>query len=313
MRRLASKLSVLFGVVFAASTLVPTQAMGATMWLSPTVSSYQTGETFLIEIRANTMGSTVNATVAELNYDNALLELQSVDTSSGAFEIEALETSGGGSVRLERGTTTPVNGSSVLVASLNFKARMLSGDAILSFTSASSLVDSSTFMDILSSTNGSTITIDEAPASQPDPEPDPEEPPESNNGGGGSQTQQPPESSGTNQTPVSTIDTTIEQEPVAEDADGEPIFDINEVELSETPESVPSVENQDSLSTSALVFLTIAGICFVAITVYLRHHEVHHSSEPLLRVNPKLIQEVKQRYDKRTLADIESSERGKKN
>jgi hypothetical protein len=82
----------------------------------------------------------VNAVQADLNYPSNLT-FTSIDASSSAFPIAAQGTGGSGSVKIGRGTATPVTGAKV-VAIVHFSASS-TGTANISFAGTSAVIRSS--------------------------------------------------------------------------------------------------------------------------------------------------------------------------
>jgi hypothetical protein len=156
----------LMALILQVLVVLPAQAVvSATMSASPASGSYTTGQTITVSVVINTNGNNVNATQANFSFNSALMQYQSFDFGSSAFGIPAEASVSGSTVRIARGTSTPVNGSSVLVGKVVFKA-LAAGNATVSFLGDCTVVSSDSNSDILGTKNGATYTI-----SQPAPPP----------------------------------------------------------------------------------------------------------------------------------------------
>ncbi len=111
----------------------PVQA-AANFYLSPVSLTVNQNTNFSVEVLVNTGGDSVNAVQANLSYDAAKLEFVNISTTNSAFEIEAENTGGAGTISLGRGTLTAKSGD-LLIATITFKALLGSGSATLSFSS----------------------------------------------------------------------------------------------------------------------------------------------------------------------------------
>jgi hypothetical protein len=116
------------------------QASGtATLSMSPASTSVLPGNNFVITIHEDSGSDSVNAVQANLSYSSNLTFV--AITSTPDFSIDAQSSGGGGSVKIGRGTTTPVSGDHE-VAQVSFKASG-SGTATVSFAAGSAVVRSS--------------------------------------------------------------------------------------------------------------------------------------------------------------------------
>ena len=112
-------------VVFLAAVFIPFSGKAATLTVSPATGSYNPNDTFSISIYMNTNGQNVVVSAAYLNYDRNSFQAVSIDTADSAFtmETEKIIDSNNGIIKITRGKITPgVNGASILVAKVNFKA-----------------------------------------------------------------------------------------------------------------------------------------------------------------------------------------------
>lgn len=148
----------------AALSLLPMRAFAAsaTISLMPSMSSATTGDTVTITVTEDSGSEPVNAVQANLNYPTATLQYVSV-SNNDTFKIDAQTSAGSGTIALARGTFTPVTGPQP-VAVLTFKVLSGSGTADLSFTSGTSVVSSTSNMNILGNMVGTSVSLN-SPAS----------------------------------------------------------------------------------------------------------------------------------------------------
>lgn len=163
-------LFVLIIAAFGAFILFRSQAAvqnppAPAVYLTPTSITYPANQTFTVNLRANSGSTTVNAVGATITYPANLLDFQSISTTGTAYPTVAASTGGSGTVRIEAGIAAGSNAltGDNFVATITFKTKTASGVANLAFTSATQLINSSTFVDILGSTSntyGADFTID---------------------------------------------------------------------------------------------------------------------------------------------------------
>jgi len=165
MKKLLSNLSIaiLLSGVFSLIGASPVSA-AANLYLSPATQTVTQGDTFSVQLRANIGGTdTVNAVQAKLSYPTDKLECSGVSNSGGAFSISqihnALTSSGGGAITIVEGTTGSGVSGDKLVATINFKAKVGSGSAQVSFVSGSIVVRGTDYANIVGSTTGGTYTF----------------------------------------------------------------------------------------------------------------------------------------------------------
>lgn len=111
----------------------------ATIYLSPTTKTYTTGNAVDVAVYEDSGGTAVNAVQANLSYPSNLTFV-SIDNNGSAFGTEAQNTGGNGSVKIGRGTITPVIGAK-LVANVHFTAGS-AGTAKISFATGTDVVRS---------------------------------------------------------------------------------------------------------------------------------------------------------------------------
>jgi hypothetical protein len=120
-----------------------------TIYFNPPSQSFSVGSTFTIDIRENSGSATVNAVQANFSYPADKLTFVGADASSSPFTTEAQSTGGNGQVSLGRGITGTLTGDQ-LVSKITFKVNTI-GVANLSFVNGSSLVSSTTNLNIIGS------------------------------------------------------------------------------------------------------------------------------------------------------------------
>ncbi len=142
------------------TTTLPLTGKSALLLLTPSSKTVNVGDTFPVEIRLNT-NSQVVAVSAYLNFDTTKLEAVSIDSTNSVFSVKAEEKILGDQIMIGRGQQTPGVTSNVLVAKVNFRAKV-SGTANVNFVLTSLgqgpsrvILDDGLGTDILTSvTNG---------------------------------------------------------------------------------------------------------------------------------------------------------------
>jgi hypothetical protein len=130
--------------------------------LSPSSGIVSAGSTLAVQIWEDSGTNTVNAVQANLVYPIGKLNFVKIDTTNTAFGVEAESTGSNGSIRIGRGSTTPLQGRQ-LVATVDFTplgatARHRSS-ATVSFSPGTVLLSSVTNSDILAATYGGTYSL----------------------------------------------------------------------------------------------------------------------------------------------------------
>jgi hypothetical protein len=146
-------------IIFANAAPTP-----PTVYVTPAAQTYGANSTITVQVRENSGTTPVNAVQANFSYPTNLLTFISIDGSNSAFPTEAESVGSAGQVNLARGITTSLTGDQ-LIATVTFQANTTNGAAALAFVSGTSLVDSTTNLDILGSltaTGGATLTVDTA-------------------------------------------------------------------------------------------------------------------------------------------------------
>jgi len=170
-------LTILFSTIpyFSQATWVGNQN-NATLFFSPDAGTYKGNATFPIDIMVNTHGQYVVVVAAYINYNPALFQVVSIDTTSSVFttEAEKLIDSTNGVIKITRGipTANHVNTASGKVATLNIQGLTNVTPSADNFTfqfTAGSTLDSNIILDdglgtdIISGADNGRFTIDATP------------------------------------------------------------------------------------------------------------------------------------------------------
>ena len=180
--RLGKRTSILGGlaavsmaVIVGTVAVVSSFAANEQLYLSPATGSVMVGNTIAVQIRVNSGADSVNAVQANLSYDPAKLQYQSVDPSGSAFSLAASAVTTSGVVKLARGTgggEAPATGDK-LFATVTFKALVGTGTAEIKIDSDSHVVRSTDATDILTASAGATYTLTTPSTATPTPTPTP--------------------------------------------------------------------------------------------------------------------------------------------
>jgi hypothetical protein len=133
-----------------------------TVYLNPASQTVNGSTDFTVEVRENSGTTGVNAVQANLSYNASILDFVSIDGSTSAFDVQAQNSGGSGSIAIGRGKTTGVTGDQ-LIAIIHFKSKTVAGTTNIAFTTGTQLVSATTNVNImpsLSSTAGDAVTVD---------------------------------------------------------------------------------------------------------------------------------------------------------
>jgi hypothetical protein len=136
----------------------------STMSLSPATKTVSQGTSFDVAVYEDSGSDTVNAVQANLSYPSSLT-VTSITPNSSAWPIEAENTGSGGTVKIGRGTTTPVSGSQ-LIATVKFTAAG-TGNAQVAFVTGSGIIRSSDNTAEPSTNTGGSYTITSTGSTSP--------------------------------------------------------------------------------------------------------------------------------------------------
>lgn len=158
MKTVKKLLPIIFVIAFL---FLPTAVSASTLSLSPASGTVGVGGVISVRVNLNTGGEAVNGVSAFLSYPADKLEVSSI-SYGGSFPIAAEGSSGGGSVRISRGSINPVNGT-VAVATINFRGKSL-GSATVSFVGGSAVPRASDSSDSYTGGSGGAYTVVQAVA-----------------------------------------------------------------------------------------------------------------------------------------------------
>jgi len=151
--------ALLGGLFFMHDALAAT----GSIYLTPSGSSVQKGNTLTVSIRVNP-GTTIDSVQGALNFDSGKLQVVSVNTGGSAFSSELQNTQGGSSVGFARGDFGAGVSGDALIESVTFKALAGSGSTSLSLSGANADAGG-TFTN--PAVGGATIGFTTPPASCP--------------------------------------------------------------------------------------------------------------------------------------------------
>lgn len=182
-----------FGVIGTLMIGLGFVAPNTRLYLNPASKTVIQDTSFGVAVRVDTGGEEVNAVQANLTYPADRLEFVSIDPAGSAFEITAQSVGGNGSIKISRGTLTPVTGDK-LIATVNFKALSGDGSAEVVFASGSAVSRYSDSTDVMNGTDGGTYSFSlqrvDTPTETPPDATSPQEPATSSPSSSGSTTPQ---------------------------------------------------------------------------------------------------------------------------
>lgn len=167
--------AVIVAVTIGAVAVVSSLASNEQLYLAPPTGTVLVGNTIAVQIRVNSGADTVNAVQANLTYDPALLEYQSVDPTGSAFSLPASTQVAVGSIQLARATAggAPAVSGDNLFATVIFKALHGAGTATVAIAAGSHVVRSTDSKDILITSAGADYILATPPAPSPTATPSP--------------------------------------------------------------------------------------------------------------------------------------------
>lgn len=173
--------AVVFGAIGGIFLLNNSSAVleAPSIYLTPDTKQLEAGESFSVQLRANSGETGVNAAGGSFTYPTDKLEFVSIDGTGSGFAIEAPSAEANGTVTVGRGNITAVKGD-LLIATVNFKVKAgAEGTGALAFvTTGTELWDATTnlnLIDTLDRTSGTALTFGDG-GGEPTP-PTPPEPP----------------------------------------------------------------------------------------------------------------------------------------
>jgi hypothetical protein len=159
-----SRFGLLLSALFLITLLLQPLAASAAATIGLSSSGAATrGGIVTVGIYENSGGDAVNAASVTLSYPANLLTYTGV-SNSGAFNIAAATSGGGGKVFLERGALSPVAGRQ-LIATVSFRAAAVGSAAVT--VSGGSILSATTNGELFGGGSGTTIAIREPVAAAP--------------------------------------------------------------------------------------------------------------------------------------------------
>jgi len=137
------------------------EAASATIFLTPTASSYTVGKTFPVKIKVNTGGSSINAAQGKISFDSQRLSLVRISKSGSIFSLwtNEPEEKSEGIIEFGGGVPNPgFIGSSGTIVTLTFRANE-PGDTSVNFISGAVLANDGKGTNILSSLGGAKYSL----------------------------------------------------------------------------------------------------------------------------------------------------------
>lgn len=151
------KIFIAFGILFPCIALAQ-----ADLFISPSSGVYKVGEIFSVLINVNTGGKEINAATAQINFDNARLEIAEVGYTRSIFTLwteEPVISNAAGTIRFSGGLPNPgFNGASGAILRINFKPKA-SGQAAIIFSTGAVLANDGKGTNIVDSLKGGLYNI----------------------------------------------------------------------------------------------------------------------------------------------------------
>ena len=138
---------------------------GGNLYLSPASKIVPQGSVFSVSVRVSST-EPINTVQANLSYPTDKVDFVSINTVGSAFDIQAENSGGGGLIKIGRGLVGVVTGDK-LVASINFKAKVNSGSASITFAAGSEADNAGNV--VVSATKGGKYTFTDLPTPPPPP------------------------------------------------------------------------------------------------------------------------------------------------
>ncbi len=142
--------------------ILPAQAAGASLYLSPSSGTHIINGKFTIQVRLSTGGQVINASEGLINFDKDILEVASVSKSGSIFSLWTAEPSfsnSAGTISFGGGLPPPgFSGASGIVCSITFKAKKM-GTGMARFSSGAILANDGKGTNILESMGSGNYTV----------------------------------------------------------------------------------------------------------------------------------------------------------
>ncbi len=137
-------------------------AVGASLYLSPSAGTYTVGNTFSVELKVNSGGVAINAADGTLVFNPDKLEVKSISKTNSVFSLWVQEptfSNSLGTITFAGGKPSPgFTGASGIVMTVTFKAKT-SGTANLTFAAGSVLADDGKGTNVLTNMGSGSYTL----------------------------------------------------------------------------------------------------------------------------------------------------------
>lgn len=158
-----SRFRLIFCILIVSLFFVfPGIVKAASLYLSPSTGAYTVGNTFLVQVRINSAGYSINAADGTLVFDPDKLEVVSVSKTNSVFSLWVQDpeySNAVGTIEFAGGKPSPgYTGASGVVINITFKTK-ISGTANLTFASGSILADDGKGTNVLGSFGSGTYTL----------------------------------------------------------------------------------------------------------------------------------------------------------
>ena len=158
---------ILLGLIFPIFYILyssSASAVGASLYLSPSMGTYTVGNTFPVQIKLNTGGTAINTSEGTLSFNTDKLEAISVSKAGSIFTLWVQEPAFSntlGTITFAGGKPSPgFTGAAGIIITITFKARTASfATANVTFAGGSVLADDGKGTNILTSMNSGVYTL----------------------------------------------------------------------------------------------------------------------------------------------------------
>jgi hypothetical protein len=157
-------------VILIAVFFVPTETHAATLSISPASDTVLAGKNFSVRVEVGTGGQSINAVSGSVSFSNSFLTLNSISKGSlvTLWAQDPTYSNASGTASFQGVILNGYNGDAGTVVTMNFTAKS-QGTASISISNSSSsvLLNDGAGTNVLTSTNGSSITITQAVTPSP--------------------------------------------------------------------------------------------------------------------------------------------------
>lgn len=137
-------------------TPTPPMPTAQSLYVTPASGSFTVGSDIVVEIRAHSGATLINAVQADIAYSSNLQYVSS-DISASAFSVAAQNTGGSGVVTIALGTITPVSGDQ-LIAKVTFKV-LAAGSGTIDLKDTSSALAADDSQNVITTRRDGSYTL----------------------------------------------------------------------------------------------------------------------------------------------------------